>query len=160
MNMYDWECIVIRNKITCGPQSHSPPQCPWSSWSRWGISYTPSESSPLRHQGSTTDTARDNILNTQTHISNRKWSTRTFVLLLKEGNWQEFYGYHVRLPPLHVDALVDTPPEVILRFPLPGKNCHTCTNHKVVRRIEGFRNCYISPDQTDITKQRQIKIPF
>lgn len=33
--------------------------------------------------------------------------------------------YHVGLPTLSVDTLVDTPPEVILRLPLPSKHGNT-----------------------------------
>lgn len=33
--------------------------------------------------------------------------------------------YHVRLPTLSVDTAVNTPPEIILRLPFPGKHRHT-----------------------------------
>lgn len=41
--------------LTCELQSHFPPQCPWSSWTCWGISYRSSVSGLHHHPGSQAD---------------------------------------------------------------------------------------------------------
>lgn len=39
---------------------------------------------------------------------------------------KHFPTYHVRLPTLSVHTAVNTPPEVVLRLPLPGEHRHAC----------------------------------
>lgn len=44
----------------------------------------------------------------------------SYVCLLCLHHW-----YHVGLPALGVDAMINAPPEIIFRFSLPGKHRHT-----------------------------------
>lgn len=72
---------------------------------------------------------RDTIINTEKHEI-PQWShgridfaTKTSVFLFV--SFTQLSKYHVRLPTLCVDATVNTPPEIILRLPLPGKHSHS-----------------------------------
>lgn len=40
------------------------------------------------------------------------------------------HWYHVGLPALGVDAMINAPPEIILGFSLPGKHSHTCKTRR------------------------------
>lgn len=44
--------VLLRQELTCEPQWRSPPQFPWSSWTRWGTSCTSSESGHHHRPGS------------------------------------------------------------------------------------------------------------
>lgn len=52
------------------------------------------------------------------HVCSRE--CLSYVCLSYLHHW-----YHVGLPALGVDAMINAPPEIILRFSLPGKHRHT-----------------------------------
>lgn len=115
--MYLTNQSLFTNVITCELQSRSPLRCLWSFWTCWDISYKSSGSNPLHHLKST----RHKLL--------RHWTVIMFHSPVV-GVYSPVTTYHVGLPTLHVNTAIDTPPEVILWFALPGKHWETCqTRH-------------------------------